>query len=121
MAQDKRKRKDEVKQAQVVEGDEHQESVESMKIETYLITLPTAVKKFVDMPEKKSTDPKYSDSSEGPFGLGPFVYPSLQRFNNIKFFLFVCFIATLPHGKLEEPGCSGKRIYCSRHESDTLW
>ncbi|GAB1285297.1 Slco6d1 protein [Apodemus speciosus] len=97
MAQDKRKTKDEVKQDTVVESDEHQKNVESRKIETYLITLPTAVKKLADIPDKKSTDPKYSDSSEGPFGLGPLVFPALQRFNNIKFFLFMCCLATLPH------------------------
>ncbi|XP_052049334.1 solute carrier organic anion transporter family member 6C1-like [Apodemus sylvaticus] len=100
MARDKRKTKDEVKQSKVVERNEPQNTVESRKIETHMITLPTAVKKAADIPDKKSTDPKYSGPSEGPFGFGPLVFPCLQRFNNVKFFLIMCCLVTLPHGMI---------------------
>ncbi|XP_028642871.1 solute carrier organic anion transporter family member 6A1-like [Grammomys surdaster] len=97
MARNKKKRKA-VKQAQVAEKDEHQRPEESRKIETYLVTLPSAVKKFVNISDMKNSDPSYNDSSEGPFGLGSVVFPCLQRFNNIEVFLFLCFLAIFVHG-----------------------
>ena len=45
---------------------------------------------------------------EGPFGLGPLVFPSLQRFNNINFFMVSYCILSLAQGKLEDQDCSGK-------------
>jgi organic anion transporter 6A len=121
MAQDKIKQKDAVKQAQVVDMDEHQKTKEPRKLEMFLVTLPTAVKKFADTPDMKKSDRKYKDPSEEPYGLGSLVFPCLQRFNNVKSFLTLSFLAVVAHSKLEEQGCSGERMYCSRHEAVTLW
>ncbi|XP_021022282.1 solute carrier organic anion transporter family member 6A1-like isoform X2 [Mus caroli] len=100
MAQDKKKQKDAVKQAQVVDRDEHQKTTEYRKIGAYLITIPAAKKKFADISDKTKPDPTDNDSSEGPFGLGPLVYPCLQRFNTIECFLTLYFMLTLSHGML---------------------
>ena len=89
MAQDKIKQNDAVKQAQVVDRDEHQKTKESKRLGTYLITVPAAKKKFADISDKINPDPIYNDTSEGPFGLGPLVYPCLQRFNTIECFLLL--------------------------------
>ncbi|XP_017167782.1 solute carrier organic anion transporter family, member 6d1 isoform X3 [Mus musculus] len=69
MAQDKIKQKDAVKQAQVVDMDEHQKTKEPRKLEMFLVTLPTAVKKFADTPDMKKSDRKYKDPSEEPYGM----------------------------------------------------
>ncbi|XP_011246422.1 solute carrier organic anion transporter family member 6A1-like isoform X2 [Mus musculus] len=100
MAQDKIKQNDAVKQAQVVDRDEHQKTKESKRLGTYLITVPAAKKKFADISDKINPDPIYNDTSEGPFGLGPLVYPCLQRFNTIECFLTLYFMLTLSHGML---------------------
>ncbi|XP_034377779.1 solute carrier organic anion transporter family member 6C1-like [Arvicanthis niloticus] len=100
MAQDERKTSDKVEEALVVNKNEHQSSEEHMKIETYLVTLPTAMKKFANIPDRKKLHPEYKDSSERPFGLGPLIFPCLQRFNNIKTFLFLLFVAVFAHGML---------------------
>jgi hypothetical protein len=121
MAQDKIKQNDAVKQAQVVDRDEHQKTKESKRLGTYLITVPTVKKKFKDISDNTKSDPNYCDTSEGPFGFGPLVFSCLQRFNTIEFFLISCFVVILAHGKLEEPGCSAERMYSSRPESVTLW
>ncbi|XP_034377864.1 solute carrier organic anion transporter family member 6C1-like [Arvicanthis niloticus] len=100
MAPDKRKQKDTVKQGTLANKDEHQRTEEPRKIETYLVTLPTALKKFADIPDTKKLDPDYNDSSEGPFGLGPLVFPCLQRFNNIEAFMFLFCVAVFTHGMM---------------------
>ncbi|XP_028642872.1 solute carrier organic anion transporter family member 6A1-like [Grammomys surdaster] len=100
MAQDEKKTSDKVKEAPVVEGHELRKTEESRKIETYLVTVPIAVKKFGDIPDKKISDPNYNDSSEGPFGLGPFVFPCLQRFNNVHSFLILYFLTVNTHGMI---------------------
>jgi organic anion transporter 6A len=111
MAQDKIKQNDAVKQAQVVDRDEHQKTKESKRLGTYLITVPAAKKKFADISDKINPDPIYNDTSEGPFGLGPLVYPCLQRFNTIECFLTLYFMLTLSHGKWEEQGGSGDKSH----------
>ncbi|XP_059134728.1 solute carrier organic anion transporter family member 6A1 [Peromyscus eremicus] len=77
------------------------------KITPYLKTIPSAMTKFKNLQVEKKldspsppdlSDPKYSASLEGPFGLGPLVFPSLQRFNNIDFFLFLYFVLVVAHG-----------------------
>ncbi|XP_021045007.1 solute carrier organic anion transporter family member 6A1-like, partial [Mus pahari] len=98
MAQAKRNENGAVKTSQVVDRDEHQKK--PRKVETYLVTLPTAEKKFADTPDMKKSDPQYNDSSEGPFGLGPLVFPCLQRFNNVKFFLALLFLAVMAHAMI---------------------
>ncbi|XP_031224398.1 solute carrier organic anion transporter family member 6A1-like isoform X3 [Mastomys coucha] len=100
MAQDKRKIKDRMEQAQVVERDKHQKTEGSKKIEIYLTTIPTAVKKFADISDKNTSKPNYGDSLEGPFGFGRFVFPCLQRFNTIKFFMMVYLILVLLRGMM---------------------
>ena len=102
MDRDKRKTKDLVEPNPVVDGAEPQKSEESGKIETYLITLPSSLKTSTDIPDKKKSGLQHCYSQGKSFGLGPFVFPSLQRFNNVKGFLFLSFLATLPHGK---PSC----------------
>ncbi|XP_021044798.1 solute carrier organic anion transporter family member 6A1-like, partial [Mus pahari] len=100
MAKEKGKNKVAVKQAQVAERDEDQKTKESKKIETYLITIPTAKRKFADIQNKTESNPNYCDTSEGPFGFGPLVFSCLQRFNTIEFFLILCFLVTLAHGMM---------------------
>ena len=56
MAQDKIKQNDAVKQAQVVDRDEHQKTKESKRLGTYLITVPAAKKKFADISDKINPD-----------------------------------------------------------------
>ncbi|XP_040608700.1 solute carrier organic anion transporter family member 6A1-like isoform X4 [Mesocricetus auratus] len=78
-----------------------------IKITPYLKTLPTAVGKFRRLHLEKSPDsssppklpdPQLSTSLEGPFGLGPLVFPAFQRFNNIDFFTFWYFLLVTAHG-----------------------
>ncbi|XP_031224405.1 solute carrier organic anion transporter family member 6A1-like isoform X2 [Mastomys coucha] len=98
MAQDKTE-KNEVKEDPVVKGDGPWESEEARKLQMYLLTLSKA-KTFASLHNKKKLDPNYRDFSEGPFGFGSFVFPCLQRFNNIKSFLTLCFLVTLVHGMI---------------------
>ncbi|XP_063123613.1 solute carrier organic anion transporter family, member 6d1 isoform X7 [Rattus norvegicus] len=87
-----------VEQVPVVEGDEHRETAHPRKIETYMKTVPRAMKKFADIPEEKMPHSQFSDSlEEGSFGLGPLVFPCLQRFNNINCFLTAYFLGTMAH------------------------
>lgn len=99
MVQEKKRTPEPVQQVLVVGGDERRKSLPSMKTETYLITLPRAVKTFADFPDE--SDPQYH-LEEGQFGLGPVVFPFLQCFNNINFFMTVYFFGAMIHGKLEE-------------------
>ncbi|XP_032755674.1 solute carrier organic anion transporter family member 6A1 [Rattus rattus] len=88
-----------VEQVPVVEGDEHRETAHPRKIETYMKTVPRAMKKFADIPEKKMPHSQFNESlEEGSFGLGPLVFPCLQRFNNINCFLTAYFLGTMAHG-----------------------
>eukprot|EP00073_Rattus_norvegicus_P038514 XP_008765619.1 PREDICTED: solute carrier organic anion transporter family member 6A1-like [Rattus norvegicus] len=89
--------------------DKHNQETEGLKkIDTYLRTIPTVTKKFKGRPQKKRSptsaelllDPKYSASKEGPFGLGPLVFPCLQRFNNIDCFMIFFIASVLIHGAL---------------------
>ncbi|EDL91881.1 rCG65885 [Rattus norvegicus] len=90
-----------VEQVPVVEGDEHRETAHPRKIETYMKTVPRAMKKFADIPEEKMPHSQFSDSlEEGSFGLGPLVFPCLQRFNNINCFLTAYFLGTMAHGMI---------------------
>lgn len=100
-----------------------------IKITPYLKTLPTAVGKFRRLHLEKSPDsssppklpdPQLSTSLEGPFGLGPLVFPAFQRFNNIDFFTFWYFLLVTAHGKLEEQSCSvdGSSVV---DEADIIW
>ncbi|XP_021018917.1 solute carrier organic anion transporter family member 6A1-like isoform X1 [Mus caroli] len=114
MAQDKKKQKDAVKQAQVVDVDEHQKTKEPRKIETYLVTLPTAVKKFTDTPDMKKSDRKYNDFLEGPYGLGPLVFPCLQRFNNVNSFLTLSFLAVMAHSMIFALVDQSLKLYVSQ-------
>ncbi|XP_028642874.1 LOW QUALITY PROTEIN: solute carrier organic anion transporter family member 6A1-like [Grammomys surdaster] len=108
MAQVQKKKTGRKKAAPVVEKDENSklESERVQKLGTYLKTIPAAKKKFKGLPKRKRSptssellsDPKYSASKEGPFGLGPLVFPRLQRFNNIDSFMTVYFVAALIHG-----------------------
>ncbi|XP_038939032.1 solute carrier organic anion transporter family, member 6c1 isoform X6 [Rattus norvegicus] len=86
--------------------DKHNQETEGLKkIDTYLRTIPTVTKKFKGRPQKKRSptsaelllDPKYSASKEGPFGLGPLVFPCLQRFNNIDCFMIFFIASVLIH------------------------
>ncbi|XP_028734911.1 solute carrier organic anion transporter family member 6A1-like [Peromyscus leucopus] len=85
-------------------GTDKLEAERTSKITPYLKTIPSAMTKFKNLQlEKKPSsptlsDPKHSVSLEGPFGLGPLVFPSLQRFNNIDFFLFLYFVLVAAHG-----------------------
>lgn len=86
------------------------------KIAPLLASFPTAMMKFTSFKKHKMPvssnatklpDVKKDASLEGPFGLGPLVFPNLQRFNNIKFFLTLYCMVVLAQGELEEQGCSG--------------
>ena len=110
------------KKATVVVKDDKQkgETEEVQNLGLYLRTLPAPKKKFVKFRKRKKsptsaelllTDPRYSASKEGPFGLGPLVLPCLQRFNNIDSFLTIYFLVALIHGKLEEQSCFGEKLH----------
>ncbi|XP_052049336.1 solute carrier organic anion transporter family member 6C1-like [Apodemus sylvaticus] len=114
MDQDKGSKNHEVVQAQVVEKDEPQKTEESRKIGTYLVTLPIAVKKFTEKQGTTITDPKYSGPTERPLGLGPLVFPCLQRFNNIDSFLILCCFANLSHGMILALGDQNIKTYVSQ-------
>ncbi|GAB1285295.1 Solute carrier organic anion transporter family member 6C1 [Apodemus speciosus] len=104
------------------------EAVGFQNLGIYLRTLPNAKKKFVKLRKRKKsptsaelllTDPRYSASKEGPLGLGPLVFPCLQRFNNIDGFMTLYVVAVLIHGskmykkvKLQAQNSSyGTRLY----------
>lgn len=99
------------------DGDNQQQPVGLGKLSPFLTTIPTAMIKFsslrkskmpVSSDTKKLPDTKQSDFLEGPFGLGSLVFPSLQRFNNINFFLSMYCTVVLAQGKLEEQGRCGE-------------
>lgn len=132
MAEVRKKKAGVKKKATVVVKDDKQkgETEEVQNLGLYLRTLPAPKKKFVKFRKRKKsptsaelllTDPRYSASKEGPFGLGPLVLPCLQRFNNIDGFMIFYIAAVLSHGKLEEQSCFGERHHGGRHEADTLW
>lgn len=102
------------------EEDNQEESEYPKKISPFLTTVPTAVTKFgsfrkTNMPPL-SLSPHGMELSEakkeahlkGSFGVGPLVFPALQRFNNIDAFLAFYCVVVLAQGKLEEQGCSGE-------------
>ncbi|XP_052605282.1 solute carrier organic anion transporter family member 6A1 [Peromyscus californicus insignis] len=115
------------------DGD-HQWPVGRSKVSPFLTTLPTAMIKFSSlrkskMPVSSDTtklpDAKRSDLLEGPFGLGSLVFPSLQRFNNINFFLSVYCIVVLAQGFIFgfidlSIGHFEKEFYLSRPEKVIL-
>ncbi|XP_005077281.1 solute carrier organic anion transporter family member 6A1 isoform X1 [Mesocricetus auratus] len=77
------------------------------KIAPLLASFPTAMMKFTSFKKHKMPvssnatklpDVKKDASLEGPFGLGPLVFPNLQRFNNIKFFLTLYCMVVLAQG-----------------------
>ncbi|XP_036029580.1 solute carrier organic anion transporter family member 6A1 [Onychomys torridus] len=104
------------------------------KLSPYLTTVPAAMIKFsslrkTKMPDTSATtklpDAKQSDLLEGPFGLGSLVFPSLQRFNNITFFLFMNCIVVLAQGLIFgfidlSTGHFEKEFYLSRPEKIIL-
>ncbi|OBS75803.1 hypothetical protein A6R68_17745, partial [Neotoma lepida] len=115
MMQDPEKMQDAISNAQLEEeqGKDDRKLEKFNKISPYLKALPNAMAKFRNLHVEKKPDsstppklpdPKHSASLEGPFGLqGPFglrflVFPFLQRFNNIDFFLFLYFVLVLAHG-----------------------
>ncbi|XP_063122875.1 solute carrier organic anion transporter family, member 6c1 isoform X7 [Rattus norvegicus] len=100
--------------------DKHNQETEGLKkIDTYLRTIPTVTKKFKGRPQKKRSptsaelllDPKYSASKEGPFGLGPLVFPCLQRFNNIDCFMIFFIASVLIHELCVEEN-KRRNIHC---------
>ncbi|OBS66177.1 hypothetical protein A6R68_05283, partial [Neotoma lepida] len=94
----------------VEEGNDeaHQQSIGRRSRLQFLTTLPTALMKFVGFRKQRtSVSPnittklsavKEKDSLEGPFGLGPLVFPFFQRFNNINFFLTLYCVVVLAQG-----------------------
>lgn len=101
----------EVAQAQEGDGKDNKEIQKSNRLTPYLTTVPRSVTLFKKIPVEKTPDsssppeisgPQYSGPLEGPFGLGPLVFPVFQRFNNIDFFLILFFVVVVAHGKLEE-------------------
>ncbi|XP_036029582.1 solute carrier organic anion transporter family member 6A1-like [Onychomys torridus] len=109
MMQDPEKMQGDKKKDQLEEGygTDKMEVEKLTKITPYLKTIPSAMTKFKNLQTEKNldssstqklSDAKNSASLEGPFGFGPLVFPSLQRFNNIDFFLFLYFLLVLAHG-----------------------
>ncbi|EDL39910.1 mCG20870 [Mus musculus] len=71
------------------------------------------------------SDTMQDASLEGPFGLGPLVFPSLQRFNNINYFLISFCILSLSQGTISgltrvSTGNFEKDFYLSRAEKVIL-
>ncbi|XP_021017649.1 solute carrier organic anion transporter family member 6A1 [Mus caroli] len=71
------------------------------------------------------SDTMQEASLEGPFGLGPLVFPSLQRFNNINYFLISFCILSLSQGTITglthvSTGNFEKDFYLSRAEKVIL-
>ncbi|XP_031224394.1 solute carrier organic anion transporter family member 6A1-like isoform X2 [Mastomys coucha] len=98
----------EVKKAKEVAKDDKRtsETEGPQKLHTLMKTIPTAKKKFKKLRKRKKSltsaelvlvDPRYSASKEGPFGLGPIVFPFLQRFNNIDCFMTLYVVAVIIH------------------------
>lgn len=87
---------------------------ESIRVVHYQKPLSTAMLDTTSLQNPASenssqiSDTMPDASLEGPFGVGPLVFPSLQRFNNINFFLFTFCILSLAQGKSEDQDCSGK-------------
>ncbi|XP_050009463.1 solute carrier organic anion transporter family member 6C1-like [Alexandromys fortis] len=99
----------EVAPAQEGDGKDNKEIQKSSKLIPYLTTVPRSVatfkrliaeKRLASSRPLKISDPKYIASLEGPFGLGPLVFPAFQRFNNIDFFLFLYCLTVMVHGAL---------------------
>ncbi|KAM7339764.1 hypothetical protein ACRRTK_000379 [Alexandromys fortis] len=96
----------EVAPAQEGDGKDNKEIQKSSKLIPYLTTVPRSVatfkrliaeKRLASSRPLKISDPKYIASLEGPFGLGPLVFPAFQRFNNIDFFLFLYCLTVMVH------------------------
>ncbi|XP_076405804.1 solute carrier organic anion transporter family member 6A1 isoform X2 [Peromyscus maniculatus bairdii] len=116
------------------DGDNQQQPVGLGKLSPFLTTIPTAMIKFsslrkskmpVSSDTKKLPDTKQSDFLEGPFGLGSLVFPSLQRFNNINFFLSMYCTVVLAQGFIFgfidlSIGHFEKEFYLSRPEKVIL-
>lgn len=100
--------------------DNQEESEHPKKTSPFLTTVPTAVTKFGSFRKTNmlplSLAPHGMELSEAKkeahlkesFGVGPLVFPALQRFNNIDAFLAFYCVLVLAQGKLEEQGCSGE-------------
>ena len=101
----------------------HNSDQESFRVVDYQTQLSAAMLDITNPVSEDSSqlsDIMHDASLEGPFGWGPLVFPSLQRFNNINFFLLSFCILCLAQGKLEDQDCSGKW----NHEGDlrlTWW
>ncbi|XP_005361454.1 solute carrier organic anion transporter family member 6A1-like [Microtus ochrogaster] len=97
----------EVAQAQEGDGKDNKDIQKSDRLTPFLTTVPRSVTRFKKLPVEKTPDsssppeisgPQYSGPLEGPFGLGPLVFPVFQRFNNIDFFLFLFFVVVVADG-----------------------
>ncbi|XP_051046624.1 solute carrier organic anion transporter family member 6A1 [Phodopus roborovskii] len=112
---------------------EQEQSDDPNKVSPYLTTFPTAMMKFASFRKNKVPDSsnatKVPDAKkqplEGPFALGPLVFPKLQRFNNINFFLILYCMVVLAQGLVFglvglSIGHFQKEFYLSRPEKVVL-
>ncbi|XP_075807538.1 solute carrier organic anion transporter family member 6C1-like [Microtus pennsylvanicus] len=97
----------EVAQAQERDGKDNKNIQKSNRLRPFLTTVPRSVSVFKKLPLEKTPDssslseisgPQYNGTLEGPFGIGPLVFPVFQRFNNIDFFLFLFFVVVVADG-----------------------
>lgn len=87
------------------EWQENLESQKQKKGSPCWTTFPAAMLKFTSVHRKKQAEidkSKLNASLEGPYGMGCLVFPALQRFNNIHFFLALYCTLVLSQGKPEE-------------------
>ncbi|XP_051009637.1 solute carrier organic anion transporter family member 6A1 [Acomys russatus] len=109
MAQNRVQMQDPTKEgpAETEPGNVQQEPGESWKVKPYLTALPAALMKFTNLQRAKTPTSlgakilpgaKRKVLLEGSFGLGPLVFSSCQRFNNINSFLALYCTVVLAQG-----------------------